>query len=130
MACVSLVSCLPALEDVELCLDPLILEDLGCLLEALACLPRLTALVLHVDVWKQVMLALMLAVFMSQPGPLSDAPAFAQLRSLTKLGLLFQQSTPLHTWPVSSAAWRRWRAWRSWNLPFAVLLQCLPLWGS
>ena len=86
-ACTILVSCLPALEDVALCLpaslDP---EDLSSLLEALACCPRLRALDLALsDVERK-----------DVPHPLMSgcAPAFAQLRSLTKLALSFGKATP------------------------------------
>lgn len=47
-ACVSLVTCLPALESVDLFLpDPLVPDDLGCLLEALVWCPHLRALGLN-----------------------------------------------------------------------------------
>ena len=45
LACTSLVSCLPALEHVDLCFsDSLLLKIWGCLLEALAWCPRLRVL--------------------------------------------------------------------------------------
>ena len=49
-ACTSLVSCLPALEDIQLhTRAPVVREDLGCLLEALAWCSRLRALDLDMD---------------------------------------------------------------------------------
>ena len=83
----SLVACLPALEDVDLgLLEPL--TDLGCLLEALAWCPRLESL----DIF--------MANRLDEDGVVSNAasqnfpvlgcaPAFAKLRSLTKLVLSF-----------------------------------------
>ena len=49
LACASLVTCLPALEDVSLWLCPLNKDDLWCLLEALAWCPRLKALDLSME---------------------------------------------------------------------------------
>ena len=79
-ACISLVSCLPALQDVSL-FARLVGDDLGCMLEALACCTRLTALNLLLD-----------------PGYgkgscslFPDAAAFAKLCGLTKLGLYFEE---------------------------------------
>ena len=79
-ACISLVSCLPALQDVTL-FARLVGDDLGCLLEALACCTRLTALNLFLD-----------------PGDDEDscslfpnAAAFAKLHTLTKLGLFYKE---------------------------------------
>ena len=82
-ACISLVSCLPALQDVTLCLDaPLVRQDLGRLLEALGQCPRLTALNLALsypmdgeddDAYPHILFP--------------DAAAFAKLGSLTKLAL-------------------------------------------
>ena len=84
-AYMSLVSCLPALESVELWLpEPLVPDDLGCLLEALAWLPRLSALVLFVDANDYHDIHDDLEY---QPCP--DASAFANLHSLTKLALNF-----------------------------------------
>ena len=84
-ACISLVSCLPALEDVLLSLDaPLVKDDLGCLLEALAGCPCLRALDLS-------------TVQLGDTGdkidvywPFPDAATFAKLRCLTKLALSFR----------------------------------------
>ena len=90
-ACASLVSCLPALQDVELrvpkSLEP---DDLRCLLEALAWCPRLR--VLHVS-----------TVDIDEEEEDEDddrvpepflvsgcAPAFAKLRSLERLALSFE----------------------------------------
>ena len=86
-ACTGLVSCLPALEDIMLCLaGPIDTDDLGSLLEALARCPRLRALDLRVIdrevYWED---------FhddddnMIYPSP--DLSAFAKLRGLTKLAL-------------------------------------------
>ena len=86
--CASLLSCLPALERVTLNLRLLIRDDLGCLLEALAWCPRLTALDLCVE------------MFQSGQGddeqhwPFPYASAFAKLSSLTKLALAFGQEEP------------------------------------
>ena len=83
-ACTSLVSCLPALEEVQLHLcGPVAPNDLGCLLEALAWCPRLRALDLDMD---------------SVAGGKADvpwafpAPALANLSSLTSLDLGFHDS--------------------------------------
>ena len=81
-ACISLVSCLPALQDVTLWLDaPLVRDDLGCLLEALAWCTRLRALDLSTvfDVTREDDAGLHY--------PFPDAAAFAKLGSLTKLAL-------------------------------------------
>ena len=90
-ACTSLVSCLPALEGIELSLrHPVAREDLGSLLEALAWCPRLRALDLQMSGGIQFI-----------PG--SDyeyeeayvpfpAPALANLSSLTSLGLSFDDN--------------------------------------
>lgn len=85
----SLVSCLPALEAVELRLpESLQAADMGCLLEALAWLPRLTTLELcmmndglYADVWYD--------EEGNAPKRFPDAPAFAKLQGLTKLALAF-----------------------------------------
>ena len=82
-ACTSLVSCLPAVEQVELYLRAQVgHEDLGCLLEALAGCPHLKALELR--------------MYLPHDGePCQDlywlfpAPALAQLGSLTSLALGF-----------------------------------------
>lgn len=79
-ACISLVSCLPTLNNVKLSLTGRLTPDnVGCLLEALAFCPRLTALHLVAE---------------GDPGDSSDTPwpsphafGFAKLRSLTKLVL-------------------------------------------
>ena len=89
-AYMSLVSCLPALEDVELCLPrPLDSSDLGCLLEALAWLPRLRALELHVEDSDQDDTNSDYYNDSSSDDegyqPCPDTSAFARLRSLTKL---------------------------------------------
>ena len=78
-AYLSLISCLPALEEVNLRLPKQVQIEFDCLLEALACLPRLSALALSMG--RQ-----------SHGDVISDdeAPwptAFAKLRSLTKLAL-------------------------------------------
>ena len=91
-ACTSLVSCLPALQHVELCLPGSVkASDLGSLLEALAWCPSLGELNLDLtgenddgdeDVYgdSDAPHAFSLSGF---------APAFAKLRSLTNLGLSF-----------------------------------------
>ena len=84
-ACASLVSCLPALEDVSLVLCLLIRDNLGCLLEALARCPRLRALDLSVECFAR-----------SEgdgglPWPFPYVSAFAKLSSLTKLSLAFDE---------------------------------------
>ena len=86
--CASLVAYLPALENVTLYLHPLIRDDLGCLLEALAGCPRLNALDLSVQ------------GFVAGEGdgglhwPFPYAPSFAKLSSLTKLTLTFYKEAP------------------------------------
>ena len=81
----SLVSCLPALEKVKLRVPrPLVPEDLDCLLEALAWLPRLRALALS---RAEAGVRSSSDNEASQPCP--DTSAFAKLRSLTKLALTF-----------------------------------------
>ena len=84
-AYISLVSCLPALEDVRLCLpETLVPDDVGCLLEALACLPRLRAL----DLWVDERCGVAWDTFESDAvPPCPDTSAFTKLRSLTKLRL-------------------------------------------
>lgn len=88
-ACASLVSCLPALGDAELCLPaPLSPGNLKCLLDALAWCPRLRAL--------------SLSTYDEQDAdevmpPFSEsgcACAFATLRSLTRLALSFEVVDP------------------------------------
>ena len=98
-AYMSLVSCLPALEAVELCLSrPLISKDLGCLLEALAWLPRLGALALEVEDSDQDDTD---SDYYSDSSsddegyqPCPDTSAFVKLRSLTKLALTCGRESP------------------------------------
>ena len=79
--CMSLVFCMPALESVKLLLtEPLIRDDLGCLLEALAGCPRLRALDIIVDYFAD-------AEDEDAHWPLICASAFVKLSSLTKLAL-------------------------------------------
>ena len=87
----SLVSCLPALERVVLCLEPLRRDELACLLEALAWCPRLRQLDLTIeyDHGKN-------EQGEDVQGPFPDASAFAKLSSLTQLSLAFNEGT-LHT---------------------------------
>ena len=86
----SLVSCLPALENIEVHLnEPLGSNDMGCLLEALAWLPRLRTLSLceasdmcenYEDYYSD--------NSDDEPDPpCSDTSAIAKLCSLTKLSL-------------------------------------------
>ena len=98
--CTSLVSCLPALEHVDLTLvPPLTPEDLGRLLEALAWCPRLRSLELCIRDDSD--------DGTDEDGEEHDAapknlpvlgclPAFAKLRSLTKLNLGLGEADP-HT---------------------------------
>ena len=87
-ACVSLVSCLPALESVELRLrNPLVADSMGCLLEALAWCPRLSVLVLSV-------IALPEQESDEATWGSTDMPALAELRSLTKLDFFFGHPVP------------------------------------
>ena len=80
---ISLVSCLPALEDVKLRLPkPLVPKDLDCMLEALAWLPRLRALALSLYGDERVIDSMVLPYC-------PDTSAFAKLRSLTRLALSF-----------------------------------------
>ena len=89
-AWISLVSYLPALQDLRLPLNaPLIKDEPGCLLEALALCPRLRALELYT--WDE---------YTTDPAnladedlfwPFPDATAFAKLHSLTKLTLGFDK---------------------------------------
>ena len=86
-ACASLVSCLPALQDVELrvpkALEP---DDLRCLLEALAWCPTLR--VLHVSTADMDDEEDEPELHAPEPFPVSGcAPAFAKLRSLERLAL-------------------------------------------
>lgn len=85
-ACTSLVSCLPALEHVELCLDFVKSKDLDCLVEVLAWCPRLGTVELYV---------------VGREGDdraqlFRKAPAFAKLHSLTKLALCFSDAEADH----------------------------------
>ena len=93
-ACTSLVSCLPALEDVALVIPgPLSLADLGCLLEALAWCPRLRAL--DLSMIGDVCMMSDEEDDVLQPFAASGCmPAFAKLRSLTKLALFFDEEFP------------------------------------
>ena len=99
--CISLVSCLPALENVRLRLvGPLIRDDLGCLLDALAWCPRLGTLNLAM-------------LHEHQQGrhvgpedlnwPFPGAPAFAKLHSLTKLVLSCDGRDPFRLADIVSA---------------------------
>ena len=85
-ACTSLVSCLPALEHVEFCLDFVKTNDLGCLVEVLAWCPCLGAVDLFV---------------VGREGDdraqlFRNAPAFAKLHSLTSLALCFSDAEANH----------------------------------
>ena len=89
-AWISLVSYLPALQDLRLFLNtPLIKDELGCLLEALALCPRLRALdLLTLDQFTRN------AADVADEDlfwPFPDAAAFANLHSLTKLTLRFDK---------------------------------------
>ena len=92
-ACTGLVSCLPALEDVQLCLcPPVVPDDLGCLLEALAWCPRLRALNLFMSDRIK---------YIPEPGEEYEelylpfpARALAHLSSLTSLVLAFDDNDP------------------------------------
>ena len=89
--CTRLVPCLPALEDVTLCFNmPLLRDDLGCLLEALAWCPRTRALTLSfgISVFKR------FGDGYGPKWPFPDACVFAKLSSLTKLALTSDQWTP------------------------------------
>ena len=96
----SLVSCLPALEHLEVHLNaPLDSSDLGCLLEALAWLPRLRALMLceapdmcenYEDYYSD--------NSDDEPDPpCPDTSAIAKLRSLTKLSLCWSKEGNTYT---------------------------------
>ena len=97
-ACISLVSCLPALEHVLLYVrGPLIRDDLVCLLEALAGCPRLGALNLHIED---------LGYIEDDDGlyyPFPDAAAFAKLRSLTELALHYEEDNEVCLADIVSA---------------------------
>ena len=83
-----LVSCLPALQDITLSImRPLIKDDLGCLLQALAWCPRLRALDLSTGQEHTLDVA---DEYLCWPFP--DAAAFAKLHSLTKLALWFDKN--------------------------------------
>ena len=84
-ASMRLVSCLPALKHVEQLNLPnyLIMDNLNCLLEALAWCPRLEELCLS-----------MFEEDGGVPRPFPDAPAFAKLRSLRRLQLAFGDADP------------------------------------
>ena len=84
------MSCLPALQDLRLPLNtPLIKDELGCLLEALALCPRLRALELYTldEFTRDVADVADEDLFW----PFHDAAAFAKLHSLTTLTLSFQR---------------------------------------
>ena len=87
---ISLVSYLPALQDLRLNLHlPLIKDELGCLLEALALCPRLRALEMFtLDIYTRDV-ADVADEDLFWPFP--DAAVFANLHSLTKLTLCFQK---------------------------------------
>ena len=88
----SLVSCLPALEDFGLGLpERLLLRFLGYLLEALASCPRLKALNLHVNVGGHSVGSYDGG---DEAGRSPDLSAFAKLRSLTKLVLFLGNAEP------------------------------------
>ena len=95
----SLVSCLPALEDVTLGpFRPFIKGDLECLLGALACCPRLRALDLPMTECRR-----------QADGnedlmwTFPDASAFAKLSSLTRLSLSFDDEDPYTLAAVAGA---------------------------
>ena len=96
-ACTSLVACLPALEDVTLRLAPCMFsEDLGSLLELLAWCPRLRALDLLIEdeldeAWEADMYEYEDYVKRGLQRFFPGATAFAQLHSLTKLALCFDE---------------------------------------
>ena len=106
--CVSLVSCLPGLEDVRLCLAGRTADDLGSLLEALAGCPRLKALDLSMECYDHSSMDSFdtLSEVYSETGgededldpPFPDAAAFlaslAKLSSLTKLALAMDNAEP------------------------------------
>ena len=100
-ACTSLVTCMPALERVDLlCLQPMVPNDLRRLLEALACCPRLGDLQLHLTTyidWLEDHKAY-LVVDTSTPNlwSMHSLAPFAKLRSLTKLTLGFGKADFYH----------------------------------
>ena len=84
-ACMSLVCCLPALEDVQLCIPGMPNGgSLGCLLEALAWCPRLKALDLCIMGYGEG----------AEGAPPFPADATAKLCSLTNLALSFLEADP------------------------------------
>ena len=86
--CASLVSCLPALERVKLTLHgSLVVDELGCLLNVLAWCP-LRELDLYIGDLKE---DAEVDFENYPPQPFPAAPAFAKLRSLTKLALSFDE---------------------------------------
>ena len=89
-ACTSLVSCLPALEDVLLHLHgPVVPNELGCLLEALAWCPHLRAL----DLDMSYRVGGTSEKYEEEDLPWAfPAPALAKLSSLTSLELGFHDS--------------------------------------
>ena len=89
---IGLVSCLPALQDVTLTLTrPLMRDELGRLLEALARCPGLTALDLSAGQKRIMNVADDFEDFDLNWWRFPDAAAFAKLRSLTKLALCFSE---------------------------------------
>ena len=97
-ACASLVSCLPALEDVTFSPNaPLVRDNLGCLLEALAWCPRLTALDLGMEENQRN------AADEDLYWPFPDAAVFAKLRGLTKLALFANEDDPFDLADVVAA---------------------------
>ena len=84
---IGLVSCLPALQDVQLSLTtPLIRDALGCLLEALARCPRIRALDLDTGEYDVRDVADKTSYW-----PFPGAATFAKLHSLTKLTLALKK---------------------------------------
>ena len=100
VAWTSLVSCLPALQDVTLHLtglaDILLRNDVGCLLEALAWCHHLKALDLS-------MVEIEIAAGEIDTWPFPDAAAFAKLRSLTRLALSFREDGQVFLADIVSA---------------------------
>ena len=91
-ACARLVECLPALEHADLSFndDPLLPSDVGRLLEALACCPRLGAFNLclrNMGGWDDEEYAPIM-----HSRVLHSLAPFAKLRSLTKLSIFFEDT--------------------------------------
>ena len=139
-ACATLVSCLPALEDVHIygCLlvDQ---EDLGCLLEALACCTHLTALGLDICVpgadegyedlhWpfpapalaKLTSLASLMLYFYAGYTLADVVGALVPLTGLVELSIIFEVSADMH---LVSAALGQLKALRS--LTFYRIRACV-----